>query len=204
MKQTLLIVFAVLAVGCGGEAVQESPSSDTSPPSSIGNAFAACTGGDLEDGIAALDAQIERSPDAPDPRVLRGLCYWTRWDETGEEDDARQAYYDLTAAIDALEDGGEANTPLDRIYSYRAFVAHAIDDQWERTVEDLGRAARLAPRNATHAIDHGVARSYIGDTVGARRELQRFLVLTNDSTESQRRDLAESLLADLEGASATE
>jgi tetratricopeptide (TPR) repeat protein len=171
-------------------------------------AFAACTGGALEDGIAALDAQVQAAPGQADPLVLRGLCYWTRWDRSGDDADAQQAYDDLSAAIAALEssqaDGGEATTPLDRVYSYRAFVAHALDDEWGRTVEDLDRAAELAPNNATHAMDHGVARSYVGDTLEARRELERFLSLTDDSTDAQRRDLAESLLTDLEGASSAE
>lgn len=202
MMKTFLAAVALFIAGCGGDSAEEIPPAASASTLSMDEAFALCTGGDLEDGIAALDAQIDQSPDAADPHVLRGLCYWTQWDQTGDASDAEQAYEDLTAAISAVEDGRDAGTPLDRIYSYRAFVAHALDDKWERTVEDLGRAAELAPGNPTHAIDHGVARSYVGDTVGARREIQRYLALTGDSTESQRRDLAESLLADLEGASA--
>ncbi|MGB3543037.1 hypothetical protein [Rubrivirga sp.] len=197
MTRLLSCVLAVVLAGCGSD--EPRPALDAAPASSMQQAFAACQQGDLEDGIEALDAQVRQNEGDPDPLVLRGLCHWTQWDQTGDEADAERAYQDLTTAIDAIEAGQKGDTPLDRIYSYRAFVANALDGEWARTVEDLGQAVELAPGNATHAMDHGVARSYVGDTAGARRELERFLSLTDDSADAQRRVLAESLLVDLEG-----
>ena len=203
MTRILTCALAVVLASCGADYPSEAaPEAETS--SSMAEAFAACQEGDLEDGIGVLDAHVRQDEGAADPLVLRGLCHWTRWDQTGDESDAERAYRDLSDAIAILEDGGEADAPLDRVYSYRAFVANALDGEWERTVEDLGRAVELAPDNATHVMDYGVARSYAGDTVGARRELERFLALTSDSADAQRRDLAESLLVDLEDDPAAE
>lgn len=200
MKRATLLFLIALA-GCGLEA-DPAGGAAAVEAGSMDEAFARCTGGDLEDGIAALDATVRETDGAPDPLVLRGLCYWTRWDQSGDASDAEQAYSDLSSAITAIEDGASAAMPLDRVYSHRAFVAQALDGGWERTVEDLGRATELAPDNATHAIDYGVARALVQDTAGARREFRRFLSLTDDSTDAERRDLAESLLDDLEDGSA--
>ena len=121
-------------------------------------------------------------PDAPDALIARGLCYWTRWDDQDALDDVQAAYDDLTAAIDAVEAGTPARgTPLDTMYSHRAFVAHALDDDWERTVEDLGRAVALAPTSpATSSTT-----ASLGPTSAIRwrhvADLRRYLALADSS-----------------------
>lgn len=191
-----LVVLTGLAVaGCR---LSPEPPAEASvvPLASVDEAFQICLTGDVDAGIRALDTLIARSASV-DGFVSRGLCHWARWDDTGGVDDARRAYLDLTAAIEAVE-GGEAGhaTPLHQMYSHRAFVARALDDAWVRTLEDLDRAVDLAPRNPTHVLDRGVVRSYAGDTAAARTDFQRFLVLA-DSGDVERRAVVRELIDSL-------
>ena len=164
-------------------------------PASPETAYAECLRGDLEAGLAGLDAVVDEAPRAPDALVARGLCRWRRWAETDDADDAQGAYRDLSDAIAAVERGAPARTPLDQIYSRRAFVARALDGAWTRTLEDLGHAARLAPGEPGHRLDLGVAHAVAGDTAAARRDLGRFLAL--DSADADRQRVARALLDDL-------
>ena len=182
--------LAVL-VGCLGEAEPSEPAAALSAD----DALATCVAGDAAGGVAGL-AQAVGDPDA---LVARGLCRWILWAETDDAGQARAAYLDLTAAMEAVERGVPARAPLDEIVSRRAFVARALDGAWVRTLEDLDRAVALAPDAPTHALDRAVVRRYAGDDAGARAELERFLALA-DSTDTDRRALARSLLAELPAA----
>jgi len=184
------------APGSGPEASRE----PGVPLSTVEEAFAACLDGDPADGVARLDALVVAGRTAPDALVARGLCRWALWDETGAREDARGAYRDLTAAIRAVEAGGEARgTPLDQIYGHRAFVAQAVDGGWVRTLEDLGRAVALAPLAPQHLLDRGVVHSYAGDTLAARTDLRAYLALTDSvaGDDPERRSVVEALLDDL-------
>ncbi|PAP77652.1 tetratricopeptide repeat protein [Rubrivirga marina] len=216
MRRRLPVLLAALALGaCGDDAPTPAPVAPPGPPASVDlgavqASFDQCLAGDVTDGVARLDSVLAASPGAPDALVARGLCRWAGWDDDGgDPEQVRAAYTDLTAAIEAVERGGEARgTPLADIYSHRAFVAQALDDGWVRTLEDLDRAVALAPEEPRHVLDRGVVHSYAGDSVAARRDLRQYLALA-DSAEardreppsSAQRSVVESLLADLDGDS---
>lgn len=162
----------------------------------VAAALDTCRAGVPDAGIDALDAALARSPGAVDALATRGLCYWTRASisDADPDGDVDRAYDDLTAAIDAARAGAEHATPLDRLFSHRAFVARARDGAgWGRTLDDLDEAVRLAPRDPTHALDRGVARLAAGDTSAGRRDLARFLVLA-DSADAARREMVEAMI----------
>ena len=164
----------------------------------VAAALDSCRAGAPDAGIAMLDTAIARVPRSVDGLTTRGLCYWTR-SATGDapDADAALAYDDLTAAIDAARAGAEHATPLDRIYSHRAFVAQARGGAgWDATLADLDEAVRLAPRDPTHTLDRGVARLAAGDSAAARLDLRRFLVLA-DSADVARREFVGTMLDDL-------
>lgn len=188
----------LLATAC-----TDRPAPAPAPPTSgelaeVSDAFDECVRGDIEVGLAELDAVIDQSPRDPDALVARGLCRWARWSDTGDRDDARDAYRDLSDAIDAVDDGGRSGTPLDQIYSHRAFVAQSLDQAWVRAIEDLDRSVEIAPRKPTHVLDRGVAHAYAGDTAAARADLDRFLTLAGDTSFFQEQRVAQALLDDLE------
>lgn len=192
-----LALGAAVAWGAAGCTEPPEPP-EPLPPAELASVEAAsdeCLRGDLDAGLASLDAVVSDTPRAPDARVARGLCRWQRWSQTDDPDDAQGAYDDLSDAIDAVEDGAAARTPLDQIYSHRAFVAQALDGGWTRTLEDLDRAARLAPGDPGHILDRGVAHAYAGDTAAARRDLRQFLA--TDSVDAGRQRVVEALLDDL-------
>lgn len=186
------LVVAACASDSGGAAPEPGPVS----PGTVSAALDTCRAGDPDVGVAALDAALARAPGSVDALATRGLCYWTRasLSDADPERDVDHALGDLTAAIGAAEGGAEHATPLDRLYSHRAFVARARDGAgWRETLDDLDAAVRLAPRDPTHALDRGVARLAAGDTAAARRDLARFLVLA-DSGDVAKRDLVEALM----------
>ncbi len=203
MRAGLLVVLlaALAAGGCGAD----TPAPATGPPSpldvaAVRDGLERCLDGDADTGVARLDSVLDRSPGAPDALVARGLCRWARWDDGGDGDDARLAYEDLSAAIEAVEAGTPARgTPLDEIYSRRAFVAQALDGAWVRTIEDLDRAVALAPDQPRHVLDRGVVRSYAGDSAAARRDLRQYLALADSAgtPDPSRQAVVERLLEDL-------
>ena len=162
---------------------------------SVRAAYDECARGDLEAGLASLDATLAQTAGDPDALVARGLCRWRRWSETDDRGDAQGAYGDLSDAIDAVEGGARSGTPLDQIYSHRAFVAQALDGAWDRALADLGHAVELAPGEPGHVLDRGVAHAYAGDTAAARLDLRR--VLATDSVDADRQRVVEALLEDL-------
>ncbi|WP_412062701.1 hypothetical protein [Rubrivirga sp. IMCC45206] len=201
----LLASLALLMAGCA----LETPPADDPPadPATLGQAFDDCSSSDPATGLAVLDAALARSPGDADALVARGLCHWAAWAEDEDTDAAARAYDDLTAAIAAIEAGADAQTPLDVVYSHRAFVAHALDGAWVRTLEDLDRAAALDPDEPRHALDRGVVRSYAGDTALARAALREYLALADSAgiaASDARRDVVEALLNDLAPAGAKE
>lgn len=198
----LSLVLLVVAVGACSDAPGPVPT-PASPQelAEVSDAFDECVRGDIEVGLAGLDAVIDQSPRDPDALVARGLCRWARWSTSGQESDARDAYRDLSDAIDAVDDGAQAGTPLDQIYSHRAFVAQSLDQAWVRAIEDLDRAVEIAPREPSHVLDRGVARAYAGDTTAARADLDRFLTLVGDTLLPNQKRVARALLDDLESAS---
>lgn len=194
----LLAPLALLLAACGPQA----PPTDGPPadPATLDAAFDDCSSGDPATGIAVLDATLAQTPGDADALVARGLCHWAAWAVAEDADAAARAYDDLTAAIDAIEAGADARTPLDEVYAHRAFVAHALDGVWVRTLEDLERAAALDPDEPRHALDRGVVRSYAGDTALARAALSQYLALADSAgipAGDSRRDVVEALLDDL-------
>ncbi len=196
------LASAVGVVGIGVALVGAGCATPPEPPAvpvevvGVRAALDECTRGDLGAGLASLDATLAQTPAAPDALVARGLCRWRRWGETDDPDDARGAHRDLSDAIGAVERGAAAGTPLDRIYSHRAFVAQALDGAWDRAPADLDRAVEVAPGETGHVLDRGVARAYAGDTAAARRDLRRFLAA--DSADAGRQRVARALLEDLD------
>lgn len=161
-------------------------------------ALQACIDGDPDAGVARLDTVLRRSPASVDALTTRGLCRWARFAADSARADAEGAYADLSAAIAAAEaDGsGASATPLDRVYSHRAFVARAVGEGWEATLADLSAAIAAAPGDPTHRLDRGVAHRLAGDTAAARADLEVFLSLA-DSADVVRRDMVADMLADL-------
>ena len=190
--------LALALAACGPPTTAGGGAGGTVAVETVAAALDSCRAGDAGAGIAVLDTALARVPRSVDALTTRGLCYWTRSATGGDPDaDAALAYDDLTAAIDAAHAGAEHATPLDRIYSHRAFVARATAGAgWDGTLEDLDEAVRLAPRDPMHTLDRGVARLAAGDTAAARLDLERFLVLA-DSSDAARRGVVEDMLADL-------
>ncbi|WP_420457321.1 hypothetical protein [Rubrivirga sp.] len=196
----VVLLAALAAGGCGPDAPAPPPDGAPLDVAAVRDGLDRCLDGDADAGVARLDSVLDRSPGAPDALVARGLCRWARWDDAGDVDDVRLAYADLSAAIEAVEGGTPARgTPLDEIYSRRAFVAQALDGGWVRTIEDLDRAAALAPGEPRHVLDRGVVRSYAGDSVGARRDLRQYLALVDSfgTPDPSRQVVVERLLEDL-------
>lgn len=193
-RRRLVLACLLAAVGCGPR--EAPPPATPATLADVAEAFDTCRDGDLDAGLGTLDGVLERSPRDPDALVARGLCRWARWSGSGARRDIRDAYRDLSEAIASVDDGAQPGTPLDQIYSHRAFVAQALDDGWTRALADLDRAVALDPADPTHALDRGVVHAYAGDTVAARADLGRFLDLA-DSADVDRQRVAEALLADL-------
>ncbi|MEM0964401.1 MAG: tetratricopeptide repeat protein [Bacteroidota bacterium] len=198
MLRHFSVLFASALVFSGCERQQGAQTDGFVSHERLQAAFSQCRAGDTFEGLAALDEIVDAAPESADARALRGLCAWTRWDQTQDDTDIERAYDDMTEAIRLLEESvdGAGSVALDRIYNHRAFIVHALDDSWERSVEDLTRAKELAPAVPMHVIDRGVARVQLGDSTGAREDLRAYLSMT-DSSASRRREVAESLLAEL-------
>lgn len=214
MRAALALLLAAVALGGCGD-TPDAPPPETAPVPAVWPvdlravevAFEQCLAGDVASGVARLDSVLAASPGDPDALASRGLCRWTGWGDDGDIEDVRAAYTDLSAAIDAVEGGASSRgLSLDALYSHRAFVARALDDGWVRALEDLDRAVALSPEDPQHVLDRGVALSYTGDSVAARRDLRQYLALA-DSAEARddfdadpaRRSVVESLLDDLGG-----
>ena len=199
------VLLAALAGGCDEppEAPPEAEAAPDGPLAEVADAFDECRAGDLQRGLRQLDAVVRQSPRDPDALVARGLCRWSWSSTTGDDDDLRGAYQDLSDAIEAVDGGAESATPLDQIYSRRAYVAQALDGAWVRALEDLDHAVALAPGDAGLFLDRAVARRSAGRTAAARADLRRFVALP-DTVLPDRQRVAEALLDDLERASEPE
>ncbi len=181
-----VVVFIVLSsAGCGdGAAPAVVDPGDSVALTVVQTAQAACASGDAEAGIARLDTLLLARPGDVDALATRGLCRHVRFAADSSRADAQAAMDDLTAAAERLDGGAtSAIYTLDRVYAHRAFVRAALGPgDWPAAVEDLERAAQLAPDEATYRIDLGVARGLAGDTVGAIADLRQFLVMAPDDT----------------------
>lgn len=202
MSRIGYVVLAVLvATGCGDAPPEAGPVGASEVDfAAVERAYDACLDGDADAGVASLDSVLVQSPGAPDALVARGLCRWARWEGRDSLADVQAAYDDLSSAIEAVEAGTPARgTPLDDIYSHRAFVAQTLDDGWVRTLEDLDQAVALDPDEPRHILDRGVVRSYLGDTLAARSDLEQYLVLADsfEVDDPARRAVVERLLEDL-------
>lgn len=196
------VVLALLvATGCGDAPPEAGPVGTSEVDfAAVERAYDACLDGAVDEGVASLDSVLAQSPGAPDALVARGLCRWARSEDREALDDVQAAYDDLTSAIEAVEAGTPARgSALDEIYSHRAFVAQTLDDGWVRTLEDLDQAVTLEPDEPRHILDRGVVRSYLGDTLAARSDLEQYLVLADsfEVSDPARRAVVERLLEDL-------
>lgn len=201
MRGAALALVLLGAAGCAPEAGGAGAGGPSGPVSAeaLDAALQACVDGDPEAGIARLDSVLGRAPASVDALTVRGLCRWTRYAADPAGADAEAAYDDLTSAIEAAEDRRDTAfaTPLDRIYSHRAFVARARGDGWDATVADLSAALRVSPGNPTHLLDRGVAHRFAGDTAAARADLRQFLVVA-DSADEVHRDMVAEMLDEME------
>jgi tetratricopeptide (TPR) repeat protein len=186
MRQLLALLALLATVGCGDASAPAAVADpgDAVALATVQAAQATCLSDDAEAGIARLDTLIAARPDDIDALATRGLCRHVRFAADSSRADAQAAMDDLTAAAERLDAGGtSAIFTLDRIYSHRAFVRAALGPgDWPAAVEDLERAAQLAPDEATYRIDLGVARGLAGDTAGAIADLRQFLVMAPDDT----------------------
>lgn len=203
------LVLALLGVAFAGCAEAERGGASGGVPGAtiamedVDAALQECVRGDPAVGVATLDSLLGRVPTSVDALTTRGLCRWTLYAADSAEADAEGAYDDFTSALDAANEGRDDAyiTPLDRIYSHRAFVARARGDGWDATIADLSLAIEAAPDNPMHRLDRGVAYRFAGDTTAARADLQRYLVLA-DSTDTARLDMVEEMLTELDGPEA--
>ncbi len=128
---------------------------------------------------------------------MRGLCRWVRFASDSSRADAEAAYADFSDAAEAIEAApGRFTTPLDRIYSQRAFVALGLrPGDWDAVVADLTRAVEASPDEPTPVLDRGIAHREAGDTAAARRDFERFLTMA--PADSARGDLVRQMLAEV-------
>ncbi|MEM1117597.1 MAG: tetratricopeptide repeat protein [Bacteroidota bacterium] len=200
------LALALLGAAVGGCAEAEpravSGAGGTVSVAAIEAALQACMGGDTEAGIATLDSMLARVPASVDALTTRGLCHWTLYAADSAGADAEAAHADFTAALDAAAeaDDGAFATPLDRIYSHRAFVSRARGDDWSATIADLTAAIEAAPDNPVHRLDRGVAHRYAGAPEAARTDLETYLSMV-DSADTARRDMVVEMLGELDAAS---
>lgn len=190
-------LLGVAVAGCADEGPLAGPGARVSMEA-VDAALQTCMAGDPSHGVAALDSMLARAPASVDALTTRGLCHWTAFAADSAEADAEAAYDDFTAALDAASEGrdGAFVTPVDRIYSHRAFVSRARGDGWDATISDLTAAIEAAPHNPIHRLDRGVAHRFAGDPEAARADLEVFLSLA-DSTDTARRDMVAEMLDEL-------
>lgn len=198
MRAQALALVLLGAAGCAPPEGGRAGSADGGPVSAeaLDDALETCLDGDPEVALARLDSAVARAPASVDALTTRGLCRWTRFAADSAAADAEAAYADFTAALDAADHDGDAVTPVDRVYSHRAFVARALGDGWDATIADLTAAIEAAPDRPLHLLDRAVAYRAAGDTAAARADLRRFLALA-DSADEVRRDMVAEMLADL-------
>ena len=184
--RALLAVGLVLAASACGDAAR--PARATADAGALGRAQAACAAGDAEGGLAAVDSVLSTSATA-DALVVRALCRWLVFDDTGELGEA--AEQDLTDALAvARADGAEA-AALARIYSHRAALRRARGAGWPATLADLDAAVEADTAQPLYVLDRAVARLQRGDSAAAVRDLDRYLQL--DTLASARGDFARQL-----------
>ena len=145
-------------------------------PEDLQAAQAACMAGEVREGVARLDSLVALAPGHADALYVRGQCRSARFAADSVQADARAAFADLTAAIEAVQAAPEAfQISLDRLYHQRAFVVQAVrPGDWPAALADLDRSVDLNPDAARVVLDRGVARALAGDTAAARADLRRY------------------------------
>lgn len=187
-----LAVGCLLAAGC---ARNDPPSPLDGPDGTAQEALDACFLGEVEEGVGLVARRAAR--DDVDALTARALCRWMAFAADSSEADARAALDDLDLAIRLAGDQPH-ETPLDHLYSYRAFARQAAaPDDWAATLDDLDAAVRLAPGSARHVLDRAFVRLGQADTAGAVTDLERVLLV--DATDTLRVTLARQTLAELTG-----
>ncbi|HEX8298326.1 MAG TPA: tetratricopeptide repeat protein [Rubricoccaceae bacterium] len=175
------MLSAAVLGGC-----QSTPDVSAVEPSDIQSALTACSSDRVSVGLARLDSLDAAHPANADVLAIRGLCRSVRFAADSVQADARAALADLSVAAELLEATPDAyQTPVDQVYSQRAFVVQALrPGDWAASLADFDRAVAAAPRNPIHVLDRGVARAMARDTAGARADLRQFIALA--PTESAR------------------
>ena len=193
------VLLAALAGGCDDRPENPAPAASVPsvPLAEVSGAFDECVIGNLDAGLEQLDGILDRSPEDSDALVARGLCRWSLWSTSGDDDDVRGAYADLSDALRAAGDGAQPDAALAQIYVHRAYVAQSLDGAWVRALEDLDRAVALAPGHPGHVLDRAVARVSAGRVDAARADLRRIVALP-DTVLPDRQRVAEAMLDDLE------
>ena len=185
-RSVLALGLAVAAAGCG-DAPRSSAISSVDA-GALDRAQSACAVGDAEAGLAAVDSVLNASATA-DALVVRALCRWLVFDDTGEM--GADAEGDLTEALAvARADGADAPT-LARIYSHRAALRRALGAEWPATLADLDAAVEADTAQPIYVLDRAVARLQRGDSATAVRDLDRYLQL--DTLDTARGDFARQL-----------
>ena len=187
MRRALLAFgLAVAASGCGD--APRPAATAAVDAGALDRARSACAVGDAEAGLAAVDSVLSASQTS-DALVVRALCRWLVFDETGEG--GEDAESDLTEALAvARADGADAPT-LARIYSHRAALRRALGAGWPATLADLDAAVAADTAQSLYVLDRAVARLQRGDSATAVRDLDRYLQL--DTLDGARGDFARQL-----------
>ena len=174
MRLVLVLLAGVLLAGCqsGAPAVAVAPAD-------IQSALSACSSDRVSEGLARLDSLDGLAPGHADVLATRGLCRSVRFAADSVQADARAAYADLSAAIDAISAApGTFATGLGQLYNRRAFVVQSLrPDDWAGALADFDRAIAADARNPAYVLDRGVAHALSGDAAAARADLRKFVAM---------------------------
>ncbi|OZC02904.1 tetratricopeptide repeat protein [Rubricoccus marinus] len=160
----------------------------------VSDASAACLSGNVDAIILQLDSLIQASP-RPDAYAVRSGCLRWRFAQDSTREDIENAFADLGRAIEASGDG--SSIPVDALYNQRAFTRLSLDpNDVAGALTDLDQAVTLAPESIAHRTDRSIARVMVGDTAGAREDLE--WLLARSDLDSARAAEARQRLARLE------
>ena len=179
-----LAVAGVLA-GCGPGAGPDAEATGPGRSPTVAAARDTCVAGDVEAGLAGIEAAGARGADA---HVAQAFCHWIRFDETGDDADGEAAQAALTKALAEARADGAGPAALARIYSHRAALRRARGGPWPVTLADLDAAVEGDTLQPLYVLDRAVARARQGDSAAAVRDFDRYLAL--DTLDAARADFA--------------
>jgi hypothetical protein len=137
-----------------------------------------------------------------DALVLRALCRWVDFHESGNAALGDPIEADLTSALAQARVDGEGNAVLARIYSHRAALRRALGAQnWPATLADLNSAVDADTSQPLYVLDRAVAWMRRGDSAAAVRDFD--LYLQRDTLMGARGDLARQLRDEVRPRTAT-